>query len=300
MNRYEELVKGEVRMGTGVKFEPKITGFLCNWCCYAGADLCGVSRYQYPPYIRVIRLMCSGRVDLAFIFRAFLNGADGVFIGGCWPGECHYITEGNYDALSMIHLCRKLLEYIGVSPERLRLEWVSASEGIRFAEVMNDFATKVKELGPLGTSEEIDENELKSKIQKVTKLIPYIKLVKREKLASHLRNEEEYNELFTSDEIDSLLREAPSYYIDPDKCQACMICQRKCPAEAISGGKNRIHVIDQDKCIKCGTCFEACPPRFAAVNKISGEPVPPPIPEEKRIILRKKGLSRNSRGSDRC
>lgn len=274
-------------MSTGLKFKPKIIGFVCNWCCYAGADLCGVSRYQYPPHIRLIRVMCSGRVDPAFVLRAFAKGIDGVFIGGCWPGECHYITEGNYDALSMMHLCRKLLAHVGVNPERLRLEWVSASEGIRFAEIMNDFATKVKKLGPLGRGEGRDENELKSKLEELTKLVPYIKLVKKEKLASRLTNLEEYEKLFTSEEVDSLLSQVPSYYIDPDKCQACMTCLRRCPEEAIIGGKNQIHIIDQEKCIKCGTCFEVCPPRFGAVRKIVGEPVPPPIPEEERTIVRR-------------
>jgi coenzyme F420-reducing hydrogenase delta subunit len=189
------------------EFEPRILGFLCNWCCYAGADLAGVSRYQYPPNIRVIRLMCSGRVDLAFILRAFSNGTDGVFIGGCWLGECHYITEGNYDALSMMHICKKLLEQIGVHPERLRLEWVSASEGIRFAEIITDFTKKLKELGPLGIGEGIDENGLKFKLEAVKKLVPYIKLVERERLRVHFDTEEEYNEFFTSDEVDRLFHE---------------------------------------------------------------------------------------------
>ena len=99
-------------------------------------------------------------------------------------------------------------------------------------------------------------------MRKFRELIPYIKIVKREKLASRLENEAEYDGVFTTEEIDKLFREVDSYYIDPDKCQACMICHKKCPVEAIVGGKNRIHVIDQDKCIKCGTCFEACPPRF--------------------------------------
>ncbi len=230
--------------------------------------------------------MCTGRVDPKFIFRAFSDGADGVFIGGCWLGECHYVTEGNYDALNMMHLCRKLLEHVGVNPERLRLEWVSASEGTRFAEVVTNFTNQLKELGPLGKGEGIDENELKSKLEAVTKLIPYIKLVKKEKLALHLDKVEEYNDLYTSDEVDRLFREVISYYIDPDKCQACMICLRKCPVEAIVGGKNQIHVIDQEKCIKCEICFQVCPPRFGAVKKILAEPVPPPIPEEARIIVR--------------
>jgi len=142
-------------------------------------------------------------------------------------------------------------------------------------------------LGPLGKGEGIDKDELKSKFEEVSRLIPYIKLAKREKLALHLDKEEEYNELFTSDEVDRLFREVVSYHIDPDTCQACMICLRKCPEEAISGAKNQIHVIDQAICIKCGTCFEACPPRFGAVTKISGGAVPPPIPEEKRTIVRK-------------
>jgi len=145
----------------------------------------------------------------------------------------------------------------------------------------------VKELGPLGKGEEIDEDELKSRLEEVTKLIPYIKLVKRDKLEKRLDNEEEYDGFFTSDEIEKLFSEVVSYHIDPDKCQACMICLRRCPVEAIVGGKNQIHVIDQEKCIKCGTCFEACPPRFGAVQKISGKPVPPPIPEEERTIVRK-------------
>ncbi|MCL6447793.1 MAG: hydrogenase iron-sulfur subunit [Armatimonadetes bacterium] len=194
-------------MGTELKFKPKILGFVCNWCCYAGADLAGVSRYQYPPYIKLIRVMCSGRVDLALVLRAFSNGADGVFIGGCWPGECHYVTEGNYNALSMMYLCRKLLAHVGVNPERLRLEWVSASEGIRFAEVMNDFAAKVRKLGPLGKGEGIDENALKSRLEAVTNLVPYIKLVERERLRLPFKSEEEYRKFFTGDEFNRLFEE---------------------------------------------------------------------------------------------
>ncbi len=230
--------------------------------------------------------MCTGRVDLEFILRAFSNGMDGVFIGGCRLNECNYITHGNYDTLNMVHLCRKILEHLGLNPERLRIEFMSSGEGILLAEIMNDFSKKLKELGPLGKSEGTEENELRSKLEAVTRLVPYIKIVEREKLALHLDNIEEYNELYTSDEVDKLISEAVSYYIDPDRCQACMICLRKCPVEAIEGGKNQIHVIDQEKCIKCGTCFAACPPRFSAIKKIVAEPVPPPIPQEARIIVR--------------
>ena len=231
--------------------------------------------------------MCSGRVDLEFVLRAFANGMDGVFIGGCRLNECNYITHGNYDALNMVLLCRKIMEHLGLNPERLSIEFMSSGEGNLFTEAVDDFSKKVKELGPLGKAEKIDEAELKSELQEIRKLVPYIKIVKRKKLELHLENEEEYDGFFTSEEIDRLLKDVPSYYIDPDKCQACMICRRRCPVEAISGGKNQIHVIDQELCIKCGTCFNVCPPRFGAVRQIKGEPVPPPIPEEERAMARR-------------
>lgn len=128
-------------------FEPKIVGFCCNWCSYAGADLAGVSRMQYAPNIRIIRVMCSGRVDPTFILKALEVGADGVLIAGCHPGDCHYIA-GNYKAARRISLLRRLLDQFGIGGERVRLEWVSASEGSRFAEVVNDFTQTIKELGP--------------------------------------------------------------------------------------------------------------------------------------------------------
>jgi F420-non-reducing hydrogenase iron-sulfur subunit len=247
----------------------------------------GVSRLQYTTEIRLIRVMCSGRVDLEFVLRAFSNGTDGVFIGGCRLNECNYTTHGNYHALNMVLLCKRIMEHIGLNPDRLRVQFMSSAEGTLFAEVMSEFGNKVKELGPLGKGEGIDSNELKSKLVEIRKLVPYIKVVNQEKLASHLVNPEEYDKLFTKDEIDELFRKVISYYIAPEKCQACMICAKRCPVEAIISAKNMVHVIDQEKCIKCGTCFEACPPRFAAVTKIPGGPVPPPIPEEKRTIVRK-------------
>ncbi len=249
--------------------------------------MAGVSRLQYTPEIRLIRVMCSGRVDLEFILRAFVKGIDGVFIGGCNLDECNYITHGNYDALNMALLCKKIMEHIGLNPERLRTEFMSAGDGIRLTEVINEFTGKIKDLGPLGKGEDIDEDELRFNLETVRKLIPYIKMVKKEKLATHLRNREEHDGFFTREEIDELFRDVVSYYIDPKICQACMICLKRCPVEAISGRKRQIHVIYQDKCIKCGTCLEACPPHFGAVRKISGAPVPPPIPEEERMITRK-------------
>jgi F420-non-reducing hydrogenase iron-sulfur subunit len=132
----------------GNNFEPVILGFACNWCTYAGADLAGTSRLQYPPNMRLIRVMCSGRVDPTFIIKAFTVGADGVFIGGCHPGDCHYIA-GNLKAQRRIAVLKKMLGELGIEPERVRLEWISASEGARFAEVITEFTKTIKELGPL-------------------------------------------------------------------------------------------------------------------------------------------------------
>lgn len=129
------------------EFEPKILAFCCNWCAYAGADLAGVSRMQYPPNIRIIRVMCSGRVDPEFILKAFTLGADGVLVLGCHPGDCHY-SSGNYKTMRRVPLTEKLLEQFGVEQERLKLEWVSAAEGARFAQVVTDFTNRIKELGP--------------------------------------------------------------------------------------------------------------------------------------------------------
>lgn len=151
--------------------------------------------------------MCTGRVDLAFVMRAFQNGADGVFIGGCWPGECHYVTEGNYDALVNSHISRKLLERIGINPERLRLEWISASEGMRYAEVMNDFGKRLKELGPLGKGEGIDRATLNVRLEAVNKLVPYVKLVERERLRVRFKTEDEYRDFFNSAEVNKLFDE---------------------------------------------------------------------------------------------
>ena len=231
--------------------------------------------------------MCSGRVDLKFVLKAFLNGCDAVFIGGCRLGECNYVTDGNYHALNMVILCKKIMEHIGLNPERLKIAFMSSAEGMRFVEKVSELSDKIRGLGPLGRNEELDQNELRARLEEVIKLIPYIKLIKKEKLETQLENEDEYEGLFTSDEIDKLFSEIPSYYIDPEKCRACMICSMRCPVEAIAGGKNLIHFIDQDKCIKCGTCFEVCPTRFGAVKEISGGPVPPPIPEEERTLIRK-------------
>jgi F420-non-reducing hydrogenase iron-sulfur subunit len=142
-------------------FEPRIVAFCCNWCSYAGADLAGTSRIQYSPNIRIIRVMCSGRVNPLFVLKALSIGADGVLILGCHPGDCHYI-EGNYKTLRRIPLLKKMLKQLGIEEERVRLEWVSASEGARFAEVANNFTQTIRNLGP-GSSGPLSQNSQEAK-----------------------------------------------------------------------------------------------------------------------------------------
>ena len=151
--------------------------------------------------------MCSGRVDLKFILRAFLNGLDGVLIGACKLNECNYVTHGNYDALSNTYLFKKIMERIGLNPERLRIEFMSGADGNLLAEVTNDFVKQVKTLGPLGKSEGMDEKKLKSKLEAVNKLIPYIKLVERERLRVPVKSKEAYHQFFNSDEANRLFDE---------------------------------------------------------------------------------------------
>jgi F420-non-reducing hydrogenase iron-sulfur subunit len=133
---------------TTTAFEPRIVAFFCNWCTYTAADMAGVSRMKYAPNIRVIRLMCSGRLDPQFVMSAFAKGADGVLIGGCHPGDCHYV-EGNYKALRRVTLLKRMLADLGIEDSRFRLEWISASEGDKVKHVVNDMVEKVRALGPL-------------------------------------------------------------------------------------------------------------------------------------------------------
>ncbi len=128
-------------------FEPKVVALVCNWCTYTAADLAGTSRLQYPANVRMIRLMCTGMIDAKYVLKAFLEGADGVFIGGCHPGDCHYI-DGNLKAKKRIPGVGKILEQFGFEPERLRLEWVGASEGPEFQHHMTEFVETIKSLGP--------------------------------------------------------------------------------------------------------------------------------------------------------
>ena len=177
--------------------EVKLIGFMCNWCCYAGADLAGVSRFQYPPNIRIIRVMCSGRVDPELILDTFLHGADGVFIGGCHLGDCHYL-EGNYYAEKKVEMAKRLLKAAGVEPERLRLEWISASEGERFAAVIREFTEEIKELGPV----KCEKEELEAACIAAADYKLRILATKEREL---LEEGNKYGEVFTMHEMDRLL-----------------------------------------------------------------------------------------------
>jgi F420-non-reducing hydrogenase iron-sulfur subunit len=151
--------------------------------------------------------MCSGRIDLDFIFRAFLTGQDGVLIGGCRLNDCNYVTQGNYDALSNTYICKKIIERIGLNPERLSIEFMSGGEGTILAEVINSFTGKVKEIGPLGEAEGIEKRKLKNAFEAVGKLIPFLRLVEREKLRVPVKSEEAYREFYASDEVNRLFDE---------------------------------------------------------------------------------------------
>jgi F420-non-reducing hydrogenase iron-sulfur subunit len=149
--------------GTAENWEPKIVCFFCNWCTYLAADLAGTSRIKYAPNMRVVRVMCSGRLDPQFVFEAFAKGADGVFIGGCHPGDCHY-QEGNYKALRRFHLLKRVLIGMGIEEDRFRLEWISASEADRLKATVNDMVAKVRALGPLNleTFDEVSTEEVRA------------------------------------------------------------------------------------------------------------------------------------------
>lgn len=137
-------------------WEPVIVAFFCNWCTYTAADLAGVSRMRHAPNVRIVRIMCSGRVDPQFILTAFAKGADGVLIGGCHPGDCHY-SEGNYKLLRRVRLLNRMLRDMGIEEKRFRLEWISASEGDKVKSVINEMVAQVKALGPLGLPKQYEE-----------------------------------------------------------------------------------------------------------------------------------------------
>jgi len=188
-------------------FEPKILGFLCNWCSYAGADLAGVSRIQYPPNMRVIRVMCSGRVDPVFIFKALLTGIDGVFVLGCHPGDCHYL-EGNYEAEKKFIMVQKFLKIVDFD-KRVRLDWVSASEGARFAKVVTEFIETIREQGPSPLSGENIDQELFNNLKAMENAVSSDRiraLVGRQRKITEVENE--YGEKVPIDEFNAIFDEA--------------------------------------------------------------------------------------------
>jgi F420-non-reducing hydrogenase iron-sulfur subunit len=138
-----------------MEFNPKIMAFLCKWCSYTGADLAGTSRMEYKPNVHPIRVMCSGRIEPTFVLKAFRQGADGVLICGCHPGDCHY-QEGNYKCLRRFHLLKKYIQQMGIEPERIKLEWISASEGKQYAELVNSFTQTIMEIGPCKVKETME------------------------------------------------------------------------------------------------------------------------------------------------
>jgi F420-non-reducing hydrogenase iron-sulfur subunit len=190
------------------EFEPKIIGFLCNWCSYAGADLAGVSRIQYPPNIRIIRVMCSGRVDPVIVLEMLANGADGVLVTGCHPGDCHYV-EGNLYEERKIKMLEKLIALTGLELGRLRLEWVSAAEGQRFAQVVTEFTEQIKKLGPSPVSGKNPNEKILANLQAAKNAASDFKLrvlVGRELSLTEKGNV--YEEKVSQEDFDSLLDEA--------------------------------------------------------------------------------------------
>jgi coenzyme F420-reducing hydrogenase delta subunit len=213
--------------------------------------------------MKIIRVMCTGRIDASFILRAFEKGMDGVFIGGCWLGECHYLTEGNHAAVTTMNLTKRLMREIGINPDRLRLESVSASQGIRYAEVVTDFSRQLKELGPLGTEPAASDAGLRQlKLQAAISIVPYLRLVERERLRVRFDTREEYDRFFGTEEVERILKE--TIVSELQMQEILMLLKEKSPsieecAETLdltpaevtahlhTAAKRRLTVFDEDK-----------------------------------------------------
>ena len=280
--------QGEKRnMADNNNFQPKLVGFLCNWCSYAGSDLAGTSRIRHDISVRAIRVMCSGRVEPAFVLKAFAQGADGVIIAGCHiPADCHY-TNGNFKTLARYETFLPLLDELGIERERLQLHWISASEGEKYARVMNEFSRTIRELGPL----KLD----KTKFCRFTAAIPWKPgatsvRMSEESSGDSIRvsfNESSYEcsvirkaqefvacEAASSGKVDLEARRTwamplritePSIVFDPNKCIRCGSCAESCALqgiEAIRLDENEGIVLDDSKCVRCGQCVLSCPLSF--------------------------------------
>jgi len=218
-------------------FEPKIAGFLCNWCAYAGADLAGVSRVQYLPNLRIIHVMCSGRVDPIFPLKAFGIGIDGVIVLGCHPGDCHYQT-GNYQAERKMKMTQFVLKTIGINPERLRFDYVSAAEGGRFGEVISDFTKKMKEIGPINEEKDLGEKIRIGKGIVGNTRIRWIigkerELIEQGNVYGEKLAENEFKDLMTKNVVDQYKREIICSVIEDKPLPVKEIAQRAkmCPSE---------------------------------------------------------------------
>jgi len=223
-------------------FNPKIVGFLCNWCSYAGADLAGVSRFKYPSNLKIIRVMCSGSVDPAVVLEALLRGADGVLVCGCHPGDCHY-QEGNDHAARRIETLRKLVALTGLEPQRLRLEWVSASEGKRFAEIVDDFVQTISELGPnpvAGESPDIDIMEGLYVARSAVDDFRLSLLINKEHTLETKPNA--FNKIVSSEEIQDLINRA----ILDEYARCRILLATRSDALSVKEISSRIHMPEED------------------------------------------------------
>jgi len=219
-----------------MRAEPKIVAFLCNWCSYAGADLAGTSRIRYPPNIRVIRVMCSGRVDPAFVIRAFETGADGVLVGGCHPGDCHYVS-GNLKAEKRMQNTRKLLKLLGLEPERLRLEWISTAEGAKFAQVVTSFTEELRNMepNPLEAGENpkapLSRKEVVSKALKKTNVQYCLECGKCSGSCPISKINEAYSPRRTVERFLLGYEDRVLSGTDVWTCLTCFTCSERCPSD---------------------------------------------------------------------
>jgi iron-only hydrogenase group A len=250
---------------TQTKQPLKLVGFLCNWCSYAGSDLAGTARLHYDISLRAIRVMCSGRVEPAFVLKAFQEGADGVIIAGCQlPADCHY-TSGNFKALSRYETFLPLLDAMGIERERLQLHWISASEGEKFAQVMNDFSATINRLGPLDLERVRSHCPLRSSDHLVEPdyVCPIMRAAQEfaacEAASSGLLDLDERRQ-----QHEPIQRMAPSIRYQPDLCIRCGSCVEACAlqgVEALRLGEQGI-IVDEQRCLRCGQCILSCPLSF--------------------------------------